>query len=54
MMGDPGLEPGNLFLIRKPFVASSPPNSHLIPANRGDGAGGRGLEGTGRDKLVAP
>ena len=30
------------------------PNSHLIPANRCDGAGGRGLEGTGRDNLVAP
>jgi len=36
------------------FVASSPLDSHLIPANRANGAGGSGLEGTGRYKLVAP
>ena len=53
-MGDPGLEPGTSSLSGKPFVASSRPNSHLIPANRGDGACGRGLERTGGDKLVAP
>jgi hypothetical protein len=54
MMGDPGLEPGTSSLSGKPFVASSPLDSHLIPANRCDGASGRGLEGTGGDKLVAP
>ena len=53
-MGDPGLEPGTSSLSGKPFVPSSPPNSHLIPANRGDGAGRRGLERTGGYKLVAP
>ena len=53
-MGDPGLEPGTSSLSGTPFVPSSPLDSHLIPANRHDGAGGRGLEGTGGDKLVAP
>ena len=53
-MGDPGLAPGTSSLSGIPFVPSSPPNSQLIPANRCDGAGGRGLEGTGEDKLVAP
>jgi hypothetical protein len=45
-MGDPGLEPGTSSLSGIPFVPSSPLDSHLIPANRDDGAGGRGLEGT--------
>ena len=53
-VGDPGLEPGTSSLSGKPFVPSSPPNSHLIPANRRDGASGRGLEGTGGYNLVAP
>ena len=53
-VGDPGLEPGTSSLSGKPFVPSSPPNSHLIPANRPNGTCGRGLEGTGRDNLVAP
>ena len=53
-VGDPGLEPGTSSLSGKPFVPSSPPNSHLNPANRSDRGGGRGLEGTGRYKLVAP
>ena len=53
-VGDPGLEPGTSSLSGKPDVPSSPLDSHLIPANRRDGAGGRGLEGTGEDKLVAP
>ena len=43
-----------LFLIRKSFFAASPPKSQIIPGNRCDGASGRGLEGTGGDKLVAP
>ena len=30
------------------------PTRKIIPANRRDGAGGRGLEGTGGDNLVAP
>ena len=53
-MGDPGLEPGTSSLSGKPFVPSSPPNSHLIPANRGDGAGRRGLERTGRVQAGGP
>ena len=53
-VGDPGLEPGTSSLSGKPLVPSSPPNSKIIPANRRDGAGGRGLERTGGDNLVAP
>ena len=45
---------GTSSLSGKPFVASSRPNLQLIPANRGNSAGGRRLEGTGRYKLVAP
>ena len=45
-MGDPGLEPGTSSLSGKPFVPSSRPNSHLIPANRRDGAQ---RKGTGED-----
>ena len=53
-VGDPGLEPGTSSLSGKPDVPSSPPNSHLIPANQEAGECWRGLKTTGRYKLVAP
>jgi hypothetical protein len=53
-VGDPGLEPGTSSLSEKLRVASSRPNSQLIPANVRDGARGRRLETTGRYNLVAP
>ena len=52
--GDPGLEPGTSSLSGKLRVPSSPPNSHLIPANHEAGERGRGLERTRGYKLVAP
>ena len=53
-VGDPGLEPGTSSLSGKPLVASSRPNSNLIPANTCNRAHGRRLETTGRYNLVAP
>jgi hypothetical protein len=44
----------DLFLIRNISCPLQSPNSRLLPANRRDRAGGRGLEGTGWDNLVAP
>jgi hypothetical protein len=53
-VGDPGLEPGTSSYRRDCASPPVPPNPQIIPANCRDGAGGRGLEGTGGDKLVAP
>ena len=44
----------DLSLIRKTFCPSSPPNSHLIPANGRDGRRRNGTGGTGGYNLVAP